>query len=239
VFLGEQLTDVFEQLEKPEREEQQAGRPARPRHAGAAQLPKHAGDRNRTSPFAFTGNKFEFRALGASQSISFPATVLNTIVAESIDELCTELEPSSRRRRDFEEVLHRVLSARDRRCKRIIFNGDGYSPEWHEEAERRGLLNLRTLDALPKLTDEKNIALFEKYGVLSPRELESREEIFVEQYFKTVNIEGEMTAEMARTIVLPAAVRYLDDLLDAFHNYRQLGADSGSAPPGWSASSRT
>ncbi|HEX6135003.1 MAG TPA: glutamine synthetase III [Longimicrobiales bacterium] len=231
VFLGDQLTDVFEQIEK-------AGKAKSSRAGGLLglgspvlpKLPKHAGDRNRTSPFAFTGNKFEFRALGASQSISFPATVLNVIVAESVDELCTELETETKKKDDFEAVLHRVLSRELARVRRIVFNGDGYNPEWHEEAERRGLLNLRTtLDALPKLTDEKNLKLFEKYGIMTPREVESRAEIFFDQYFKTVNIEGEMTAELARTVVLPAAVRYLDDLLDAFHNFRELGSTTGAA----------
>jgi glutamine synthetase len=237
VFLGEQLTDVFEQLEKSGRAKSSKqggllglGTPVLPR------LPKHAGDRNRTSPFAFTGNKFEFRALGASQSISFPTTVITTIVAESIDELCSQIEAQlGADGTDFEDVLHGVLAAEIAKCRRIIFNGDGYSPDWHEEAARRGLLNMRTaIDALPMLTDEKNLALFEKYGVLSRKELESREEISMEQYFKTVNIEGEMTAELARTIVLPAAVRYLDDLLDAFHNYRALGDDDDSRTKGLS-----
>ncbi|MEX0906836.1 MAG: glutamine synthetase III [Gemmatimonadota bacterium] len=226
VFLGDQLTDVLEQIEKSGRKAKTSkqggllglGSPVLPR------LPKHAGDRNRTSPFAFTGNKFEFRALGASQSISFPATVLNTIVAESIDELCSVLEAEmTRQDASFEEVLHRVLAAEIGRFKRIIFNGDGYSEDWQKEAADRGLLNLRTtLEALPKLTDEKNVKLFEKYGVMTSREVESRAEILVDQYFKTVNIEGEMTAEIARTIVLPAAVRYLDDLLDAYGNYREM-----------------
>jgi glutamine synthetase len=229
VFLGTELTEIFEQL----------GRARQARSAGAGllglgtpvlpQLPKHTSDRNRTSPFAFTGNKFEFRAVGASQSISFPATVLTTIVTESIDELTTAVESALKRKGALlEDVLRSVLSAEIAKCKRIIFNGDGYSQEWHAEAKRRGLLNLPTaLDALPQLTAAKNAQLFEKYGVLSRRELESREEILIEQYFKTVNIEGEMTAEMARTIVLPAAVRYLDDLLDAVHNCRELG---GTAP---------
>src|SRR5690606_35299437 len=139
------------------------------------ELPKHAGDRNRTSPFAFTGNKFEFRALGASQSISFPATVLNTVVAESIDELCTELEADlSNDQADFERALHKVLAREISRCKHIIFNGDGYSEEWHREAEKRGLLNLpNSLDALPRLLEDKNEKLFEKYGVYTPRELEA------------------------------------------------------------------
>jgi glutamine synthetase len=229
VFLGSELTEVFEQLGQPTRAKAKSGgfmglgTPVLPK------LPKHTSDRNRTSPFAFTGNKFEFRAVGSSQSVSFPATVLTTVVAESIDELTTELEKAlNGNDGQLEEVLHSVLSTEIARCKRIIFNGDGYSREWHEEAERRGLLNLPTaMDALPRLTDDKNIALFEKYEVLSRRELESREEIFVEQYFKTVNIEGEMTAELARTLVLPAAVRYLDNLLDAFHNFRDLGSNSG------------
>ena len=235
VFLGDQLTDVFEQIEK-------TGRAKSSKQGGLLglgsrvlpRLPKHAGDRNRTSPFAFTGNKFEFRALGASQSISFPATVLNAIVAESIDELCTELEKEMGKKKagkdQFAEVLHRVLARELARVRRIIFNGDGYSPEWHAEAEKRGLLNLSSsVEALEKLTDAKNLKLFEKYEIMTPREVESRAEIFFDQYFKTVNIEGEMTAEIARTIVLPAAVRYLDDLLDAFHNFREMTSASGSA----------
>jgi glutamine synthetase len=234
VFLGDQLTDVFEQLVKSGKAKSSKqggllglGSPVLPK------LPKHAGDRNRTSPFAFTGNKFEFRALGASQSISFPATVLNTILAESIDEMCTELEGALEKDGDIDAALLKLISREVGKCKRIIFNGDNYTPEWHAEAESRGLLNLRTtLDALPKLSDEKNVKLFEKYGVMTPRELESRAEIFYEQYFKTVNIEGEMTAELARTVVLPAAVRYLDDLLDAYHNYRELGGEHTSKPTG-------
>src|SRR5690606_7055644 len=130
----------------------------------------------------------------------------------------------------FEEVLHRVLARELAKVRRIVFNGDGYSEEWHAEAEKRGLLNLRTsIDALETLTTRKNIELFEKYEVMTGREVESRAEIFFDQYFKTVNIEGEMTAEIARTIVLPAAVRYLDDLLDAFHNFREMTSASGSA----------
>jgi glutamine synthetase len=235
IFLGEQLTEVLEQLageQTPTGSRQGGllglGTPVLP------VLPKHAGDRNRTSPFAFTGNKFEFRAPGASQSISFPATVLNTIVSESVAEMCDALEAELKQGALLEDVLKQVLGREIAACRRIIFNGDGYSPEWHQEAERRGLLNLGTLEALSSLTDEKNMELFERFGVLSRRELESREEIFFDQYFKTVNIEGEMTAEMARTIVLPAAVRYLDNLLDAYHNYMQLGSDRGARTQGLS-----
>ncbi|MGH7483222.1 MAG: glutamine synthetase III [Longimicrobiales bacterium] len=225
VFLGEQLTAILEQIERVGRAEGGAksgllglGSPVLP------QLPKHAGDRNRTSPFAFTGNKFEFRALGGSQSISFPATVLNTIVAESIDELTTALESECANGSALEDAMRALLAREIPGFKRIIFNGDGYSEAWHREAERRGLLNLRsTLDVLPRLLEPKNISLFEKYGVLSARELESREEIFTDQYFKTINIEGELMADMARTMLLPSAVRYLNDLLAAADRARGLG----------------
>ncbi len=215
VFLGDQLTDVFEQIEE-------AGSAKSSKAGGLLglgvdalpKLPRHAGDRNRTSPFAFTGNKFEFRALGSSQSISFPATVLNTIVAEAIDEMVTDLESRMAGGDDLGQALRGLLADEAKNFKRIIFNGDGYSDEWVEEAERRGLLNLRsTLDALPSLVGSKNADLFEKYQVLSRRELESRHEIMVEQYFMTINIEGETAADMARTMILPAATRYLSELL--------------------------
>ena len=215
-FVGDQLQDVFEQMTTN-------GGEAKSSKSGGLmglgvnvlpRLPKHAGDRNRTSPFAFTGNKFEFRALGASQSISFPATVLNTIVAEAIDEMCGKLEHALDNGTTFEDALRGLLAAEVEDFRHVIFNGDNYSPAWVEEAERRGLLNRRnTMEALPALVDGKNATLFEKYGVLSHRELESRYEIYVDQYFKTVNIEGETAADIAGTMVLPAATRYLHDLL--------------------------
>ncbi|HET6764440.1 MAG TPA: hypothetical protein VFH27_12230, partial [Longimicrobiaceae bacterium] len=228
VFLGDQLTDVLEQIEKSGTATSRKsggllglGTPVLPR------IPQHAGDRNRTSPFAFTGNKFEFRALGSSQSVSFPATVLNTIVAESIDEMVTELEGALKGGKSFEDALAAQLAGEIRRIKRIVFNGDGYSDDWHQEAERRGLLNLsNSLEAIPLLKDAKNTALFEKYGVLSPREMESREEIAMETYFKTVNIEGETTAEIAGTMILPAAVSYLNDLLAAADRAGGMGVEA-------------
>jgi glutamine synthetase len=229
VFLGDQLHDVFDQIEKTGKAASSKkgglmglGTPVLPR------LPKHAGDRNRTSPFAFTGNKFEFRAVGSTQSISWPATVLNTIVAEAIEELTNELETELKKKNaTLEDALHAVLGREIPRVKHIMFNGDGYSDAWQEEAKKRGLLNLRnTLDALAKVKDEKNLALFEKYNVLTRRELESREEIAYDQYFKTVNIEGETTAEMAKTMILPAAVRYLSELLHAGEHLKGLGVKS-------------
>ncbi|HEX2218626.1 MAG TPA: glutamine synthetase III, partial [Gemmatimonadales bacterium] len=215
IFLGDQLTEIFEQIE--ESGSAKAGKDAGLLGLGSPVLPKlprHAGDRNRTSPFAFTGNKFEFRAVGSSQSISFPATVLNTVMAESIDELCTELEAELEKGVEFEDALRKCLAREIKAHKRIIFNGDNYSEEWQQEAGRRGLLNLKnTLDALEYLEDEENVRVFETYGVLSRRELESRHEIALDQYFKTINIEGETTAHMAQTMILPAAIRYLNELL--------------------------
>jgi glutamine synthetase len=214
-FVGDQLQDIFEQIES-------AGEAKTSKPSGLVglgvnvlpRLPKDAGDRNRTSPFAFTGNKWEFRALGSSQSVSFPATVLNTIVAEAIDELCTKLEAELANGTAFDEALRALLASEIPEFKQIVFNGDNYSDEWVVEAESRGLLNLRsTMDALPRIVDEKNTTLFEKYGVLSHRELESRYEIFVERYFMTINIEGETGQHMAQTMILPAATRYLSELL--------------------------
>jgi glutamine synthetase len=227
IFLGEQLTDVLEQIARgaTSLSSKQGGLMGLGTHV-LPDLPQHAGDRNRTSPFAFTGNKFEFRALGASQSISWPATVLNTIMAESIDEMCTALEADLEKGTELQEALRTLIGREISRVDRIIFNGDGYSEDWHAEAERRGLLNLRTgLDALERIPSDENKALFDKYGVLSPRELEARYEIALDQYFKTINIEGETTADMAATMLLPGAVRYLNDLLAASDRARTLEVD--------------
>ncbi|MDR0788257.1 MAG: glutamine synthetase III [Gemmatimonadota bacterium] len=227
IFLGSELTEIFDQIESGAKATASGGggllglgSPVLPK------LPKHSGDRNRTSPFAFTGNKFEFRAVGSSQSASFPTTVLNTIAAESIDEMTTALETAIHSGADFEQALADLLSREIAASKRIIFNGDGYSEEWHREAERRGLLNLRTsLDALDRLKDPKNAELFSRYGVLSPEELHSRQEIELEKYFKVINIEGETTQTIARTMILPAAIRYLNDLFAAADRADKLGVD--------------
>jgi glutamine synthetase len=227
VFLGDQLGDIFAMIEKGESATTSReggllglGVPVLPN------LPRHAGDRNRTSPFAFTGNKFEFRAPGSSQTVSFAATVLNTIVAESLDEMCDALEAELQKGLEFEQALREVLAREVKACSHILFNGDGYSDEWEAEAERRGLLNLaNTVDALELLTADKNSALFEKYGVLTPRELHSRQEIFLEQYFKTINIEGETTAHMGRTMILPAAIRHLNELFAVLERASAQGMD--------------
>jgi glutamine synthetase len=226
IFLGDQLTDIFAQIERGKPESSKSkdllglGSPVLPH------LPRHAGDRNRTSPFAFTGNKFEFRAVGASQSISFPNTVLNVIVAAAIDELTTAVENKLKSKMPFEQALHGALKEVIGKHKRIVFNGDNYTPEWHQEAERRGLFNLRnTLDAVERLHESKNVKLFEKYHVLNERELEARAEIMFDQYFKTVNIEAETSALMAQTMILPAAVRYLHELATTVNAAKQGGVN--------------
>jgi glutamine synthetase len=177
-------------------------------------LPLHGGDRNRTSPFAFTGNKFEFRALGSSMSLGFVNTVLNTIVAEAIDECTALLEKALKANKgDLTAAVSEVVKDVWERNNKIVFNGDGYSDAWHDEAKKRGLKNLRTTpDALPWLVEKQTIRAFENYNVLSERELESRFEVFVEQYATKLNIEAETAASIARTMILPAAVRHVAEL---------------------------
>ncbi len=205
MYLGDQLMDVIEQLEQ--------GAPKSSKQAGAMKLgsdslpplPRDATDRNRTSTFAFTGNKFEFRAPGSSQSCSEPNVVLNTIVAEAFDMIAEQLEKLDDK--NFHSGLQKVLQKIVKEHKRIIFNGNGYTDEWIAEAERRGLPNIRTsLEALKALKNETNIALFEKYGVMNRVEMESRYEVNVEDYHKRVRIEGEICRDMAKNIILPKAV---------------------------------
>jgi glutamine synthetase len=177
-------------------------------------LPKHAGDRNRTSPFAFTGNKFEFRAVGSSQSIAGPLVVLNTIVAESLDYIATELEKTTGGDpAKLNAAVQKVVQDIIKDHKAVLFNGDNYSLEWHQEAEKRGLPNLKnTIEALPALIAKKNVAMFEKYGVLSEREAHSRYDIYMERYCKDINTESQAALSIAKTMILPAAYRYQGEL---------------------------
>ncbi len=216
IFLGTELEKVFGAIERGEAGESTPesflglGTPVLP------PLPMHGGDRNRTSPFAFTGNKFEFRALGSSMSLSLPNTVLNTIVADAIDDLAEELEDQLATGKELEAALRPILQRSYAANKQIIFGGDNYSEEWHAEAEKRGLLNLvATPDALPYLIADDAVTLFDNYGVLSPRELESRYEVFAEQYVTKLNIEAETAATIARTMLLPAAASHLAMLRQA------------------------
>lgn len=219
IFLGDMLTDIIEQLEK--------GTPKRTLKGGALdlgartlpQIPRHSGDRNRTSPFAFTGNKFEFRAVGSSAAVSWPNTVMNTIVAESLDYIATELENATtkkQRKESLENACKRLLKSIIKDHKRVIFNGDGYSEEWHAEAEKRGLPNLKTsVDAFPALGSRKAKALFKKYKVLQHAELESRVTIFYEKYATTLQIESEQMVLIGRQYILPAATRQLTQIAEA------------------------
>jgi glutamine synthetase len=213
IFLGDELTDVFERILSGEGG---AGREAGILELGTPvlpPLPRHAGDRNRTSPFAFTGNKFEFRAAGSSQSISLPITVLNTIVAESVEAVTALVQAKIAAGSTVEIAIIAAVKEIYGQYKRIVFNGDGYSAAWHAEAAQRGLLNYPTaLDAIEHLNDSKNLELFGKYGVLTKGEVEARQEIMYDIYFKTVNIEGETTEWVAQTQILPAALSYLADL---------------------------
>jgi glutamine synthetase len=214
IFLGAELEKVFAAIESGKAERSKPGSFLGLGTPVLPPMPLHGGDRNRTSPFAFTGNKFEFRALGSSQSLALPNTVLNTIVAEAIDDLAGKLKTALKgTSANLEKAVTKVVRDSYRANKRIIFDGDNYAPEWHEEAEKRGLYNLRsTPEALPWLVDKSTVALFKKYGVLSKRELESRHEVFLEQYAVKINIESETAAAIARTQILPAAVRHVNEL---------------------------
>jgi glutamine synthetase len=208
IFLGADLEKVFEAIESGEGDPHTPGSFLDHGTPVLPPLPMHGGDRNRTSPFAFTGNKFEFRALGSSMSLAFPNTVLNTIVAEAIDELSDKLEAAPGD--DIAEKVTAVVKEAYAANKQVCFGGDNYSDEWHAEAERRGLKNLKTTpEALPELISESSIAAFSNYEVLSEREVESRYEVLVEQYWINANIEAETTASIARTMLLPAALRHL------------------------------
>jgi glutamine synthetase len=214
IFLGSELERVFGAIEAGKAQTSKPGSFLGLGTPVLPPLPLHGGDRNRTSPFAFTGNKFEFRALGSSMSLALPNTVLNTIVAEAIDDLADKLAAAMKGSgANLEKALTKVVKDSYAANKRIVFGGDNYAEEWHKEAEKRGLYNLRsTPDALPWLVDKGTVALFKKYKVLSKRELESRYEVFTEQYAVKLNIEAETAAAIARTMLLPAAVRYLNEL---------------------------
>ena len=227
VFLGDQLTDVFEQIKGGGANSSIAKGTLSVGVDVLPPLPKDAGDRNRTSPFAFTGNRFEFRAVGSNQSIAGPLVVMNTIVAESLDYCATKLEQavgkdSGKLHGALQTLLTEIISE----CGAIVFNGDGYSEAWHAEADKRGLLNLKTtVDALPELEGPGVKELFAKYHVLSERELESRLETYLEQYCLTVSVEAKLTVEMAKTLIFPAAVRYQSQLASACANLAAVGID--------------
>ena len=227
VFLGDMLTDIFEQIEK--------GGAKTTKHGGELdtgvmvlpKLPRDAGDRNRTSPFAFTGNKFEFRAVSSNQSIAYPNIALNVAVAESLDYIATELEKATKGGKSIEKAAAELLPKIIKESKRIIFNGNNYSQEWEKEAGKRGLLNLKnTVDALPQLITKEVVGIFEKYKVLNERELHARYEIMVETYNKTINVEGQLMVLMANRYVLPAALDYQKQVAQSVAAVKQAGGKS-------------
>jgi glutamine synthetase len=213
IFLGQELENAFTKISTGKGAKSKKGLLGLGTET-LPQLPLHGGDRNRTSPFAFTGNKFEFRALGSSMSLGFVNTVLNTIVAESVDALSSQLEKQLKASKgDLGAAVSAVVKGVWDANSQIVFDGDGYSEDWHAEAKKRGLKNLPTTpDALPWVVNKQTVSAFEKYGVLSKRELDARYEVALEQYAVKLNIEAETAASIARTMILPAAARHVADL---------------------------
>src|ERR1700759_977885 len=230
IFLGEQLADVFEQIAK--------GAATSSKGKGTMiigvdtlpALPTDPGDRNRTSPFAFTGNRFEFRAPGSGQTVAVPLIVLNTIMADSLDYMATKLEKSVKDGEDFDKAVQALLTEIITEHGDVVYNGDGYSEKWHIEAAERGLPNLKTtLDAVPELVKPEAVELFEKYGVFSERELHSRYEVRLEQYALTVAVEAKLALEIGSTIILPAAIRYQTELAQNVAALKAAGVDASIA----------
>ena len=226
IFLGDQLADVFEQIK--------AGGATTSKQSGTLQigvdtlpsLPKDAGDRNRTSPFAFTGNRFEFRAVGSNTSISGPLTAMNTILADSLDWMAGKLEGATDLNKAIQGALKEVMDKHGR----VIFNGDGYSEEWHAEAAERGLPNLKTsADALPAMISPEVVEVFEKYGILSETELTSRFVILCEQYEKHINVEAALILELAQTMVFPIASAYAANLAEGVAKMKAAGISVSTA----------
>ena len=228
IFLGDMLTDIFQQVEK-------AGSAKTTKSGGILdigvnvlpKLPRDAGDRNRTSPFAFTGNKFEFRAVSSNQSIAFPNVVLNLAVTDSLDYCATELEKGLKEGKKLPAAVKQLLVKLIKENKRIIFNGNGYSEEWQKEAGKRGLLNHRTsVDAYAEAIKPEVIQAFEKYGVLNEREVRARYDIALEQYNKTINVEAQLMTLMANRFILPAAYRYQSELAGSAAAVKAAGASA-------------
>ena len=226
-YLGEQLSDVFEQIKKGEVKGSKTKGIMNIGVDTLPPLPMDPGDRNRTSPFAFTGNRFEFRAVGSSHSIAGAQVALNTMMAESLDYVATELEKLGKvNKTQFNEGVQKLLQKIMKEHDAVIFNGDGYSEAWHKEAAKRGLPNLKsTPEALPVLTSKDVVALFTKYGVLSEAELKSRQEIYLEQYVKTIATEANLVIRMARTVIFPAAMRYQGQLAETCASLKAIGHD--------------
>jgi glutamine synthetase len=230
VYLGEMLSNILDQLQSGQARQAQKSAKLNLGATTLPQIPRHTGDRNRTSPFAFTGNKFEFRAVGSSASIAWPNTVLNAIVAESLDFMATELEKRAGKRptrAKLETAVRALLKDVIKKHRRVVFDGDNYSDAWHEEARRRGLPHLPSAaNALGSFKTPKARKLFEKYGVLNKRELAARVEVYLEKYNTVAAIEARTLASMVRRHILPAALRYQTELAHAVGATESVGADA-------------
>ncbi len=227
IFLGEQLTDIFAQIEKGNLKNSKHKAKLRVGVDTLPALPSDAGDRNRTSPFAFTGNRFEFRAVGSNQSIAGSQVALNTMMAESLDFVCDEIEKITQGdKKKLNDACQKVIQGIMKKHGYIVFNGDGYSDEWQKEAKKRGLPNLRTAaDSLPIISDKDVVKMFEKYEVLSKDELESRTEIYHEQYNQAIVTESLLVVRIAKTIILPSAIRYQGELASTAASLKAAGIE--------------
>jgi len=229
IFLGEQLTHIVEQIEKGNLKETRQGGTLHLGIDSLPELPRDATDRNRTSPFAFTGSKFEFRAVGANFNLAGPNIVLNLIVADAISDICDQLEADKKAKKDFNASVEKVIRDIIKKHKRIIFNGDNYTEDWVKEAEKRGLPNNRnTPAALEVLNTAEAAALFEKHGVLAQRELKSRYDIYMEAYEAILRYESSLAVDMVRTMYLPAVASYMNALADTVKSVESVGVQTGS-----------
>jgi glutamine synthetase len=227
VFLGDMLTDVLEQVEAGAAKSSKAGGVLDIGVSVLPKLPRDAGDRNRTSPFAFTGNKFEFRAVGSSQNVAFPALCLNVAVAESLDYMSSQLEAAMAKGQTLHDAVNALLKKTINQHKRIIFNGNGYSQEWQKEAGKRGLLNMKnTVDALPEIIKPDVVKTFEKFKVLNERELHARYDVNLETYCKTLNVEAQLMVLMANRYILPAALEYQRRVAESVNAVKAAGSTS-------------
>ncbi len=227
IFLGDQLNDIIEQIEKGSAKTSKQGGMFETGVSVLPKLPKEAGDRNRTSPFAFTGNKFEFRAVGASANIAGPNTILNAIVAESLDYIATNLEAAVKSGKSLTAAIQELLPSIIKENKRVVYNGDNYSEAWHKEAEKRGLPNMKnTVDTLPVVVKKETIDLLTKYKVYTEKELQSRFTILAENYVKAVMIEGSTAALIAKTQILPAAIKFQKEVGESVAAAKAAGASS-------------
>jgi glutamine synthetase len=217
--MGEELTDILEKLTKGEKTSAKDKQYVRVGVDTLPVIPKDNTDRNRTSPFAFTGNKFEFRMVGSAQSIAGSNVALNTIAAEALDEIATRLEKAKDKNAEAAAIIKETYAKHNR----IIFNGNNYADEWVKEAEKRGLPNVRnSVDALKAFVTPKALQLFEKYGVLSHKELHSRYDIYVETYSKQINIEALAAIDMAKKQILPAVIEYATFLADSIGSFKAV-----------------